>query len=104
MYYNGPYKNKPAIVISNTSGVAVTIAPNPAAEYFDFTLAGNIYGNIQLKLFNSMGQQVYTSNFVKKQAAVSQRIILHDLQNGIYHLELFSSDQKSVSTKIVVYH
>jgi hypothetical protein len=104
IYYNGPYKNKTALIIDKTSEVAITINPNPASEYFDLNLVGNIYGNIQLKLINNLGQQVYQLSFIKKQQDFSQRIKLNDLQNGVYHLELNSPDQQSVSAKIVVYH
>ncbi|HKR05704.1 MAG TPA: T9SS type A sorting domain-containing protein [Bacteroidia bacterium] len=105
VYYNGPYKNNrllPEIPVDNTVGASVF--PNPTTGDLNIMLHGNIYGNIDVSICNPLGQIVYKDNFEKKQFETIQNIKLNKIPEGIYLLELLSSDHQQVTARIIIYH
>ncbi len=105
IYYNGPYKNRPALVnnaLDNT--VSLSVFPNPASDDLNVQLSGKIYGKITATCYNFIGQIVFQEGFEKKQAEVKHNIKLNKIPNGIYLLELISSDYQKVTTRISIYH
>lgn len=105
IYYNGPYKNRPS-TLNNTKDntVSLSVFPNPATDDLNVQLSGNIYGKITATCYDFLGQIMYQTDFEKKQAEVKHSIKLNKIPNGIYLLELISSDHQKVVTRISIYH
>ncbi|MEP7107930.1 MAG: PKD-like domain-containing protein [Ferruginibacter sp.] len=105
VYYNGPYSwARPVITLPEDNTVQLQVAPNPNNGIFDIVLKGNIYGNIDAKIYNSMGQLVMNKNFVKTTPHVKERLETEKLPNGLYYLLLNSSDLKKAVTRFVIQH
>ncbi len=103
VYYNGPYA--PKKLASENAGdhsATVSVYPNPSPGEFVITLNGNIYGIIEASLYNSLGQRVYHSSFEKKTGEVTELISQQFLTNGLYLLQLVGSDQKRLTTSIII--
>lgn len=71
------------------------IFPNPVSDYFKITTAGSIPENLEIKLFNQSGQQVF-----KGMAESNQQIEIPKLPNGIYLLQI----NKTNLYKILITH
>ena len=82
----------------------MNVYPNPTAGNFELSLYGKIYGNIHTKIYNALGQIVYQTDFIKKYPQTTQTISDAKLNDGIYLLELRSSDNQKLTTRIIVYH
>ncbi len=104
VYYNGPYAQKPVAQQPIDNTVALSVYPNPTANHLNVTLSGNIYGSIEAKILNALGEQVFTSGFQKKQPEIKQLINIGNIPDGIYFLELTSSDHQRLTTRIIVNH
>jgi Secretion system C-terminal sorting domain/PKD-like domain len=105
VYFNGPYKKiLQSQVIATENPVELLVFPNPNKGTYDITLKGNIYGNINARIYNALGQQVFTKKFVKMAPEVVERFNTSQLQSGIYFIELYSSDLKKVVTRFIIQH
>lgn len=104
VYYNGPYAARQSQVVTISNPVELLVFPNPNQGNFDVSLKGNIYGDIQAKIYNALGQQVFTKKFVKNAPEVYEKFNAGKLGSGMYFLELYSSDLKKVVTRFIIQH
>jgi len=104
VYYNGPYAARSGRIIATENPVELLVFPNPNQGSFQIALKGNIYGNINAKIYNALGQQVFTQKFVKMAPEIYEKFNTNKLSNGIYFLELYSSDLKKVVTRFIIQH
>lgn len=104
VYYNGPYAARQSQVVYVNQPVELLVFPNPNKGNFDVSLKGNIYGNIQATIYNTIGQQVFSKKFVKSVPEVYEKFNANKLSSGIYFLELNSSDLKKVVTRFIIQH
>lgn len=104
VYYNGPYAHKSIPIETTDNVVGVDVYPNPSAGDLNISLHGNIYGNINAKIYNALGQTVYETRYEKKQAEINQVINLNKILDGIYMLELTSSDHQRITKRVIVSH
>jgi hypothetical protein len=102
VYYNGPYADRIIQPIAADSTVQLKVMPNPNNGRFTIALKGNIYGRIDVKMYNSQGQVVYRTNFMKTLPGVNQIISAGNLPGGLYFLETLSSDLKKVVSRFVI--
>lgn len=103
VYYNGPYAPKKLAadnISDNTAGVAVY--PNPSQGNFNFSVFGNIYGNIETTVYNTLGEIIYRTVFEKKTSETTQTIEQLYLPDGMYLLELNSSDHRRLTARIII--
>lgn len=91
---DGLLTNTDEMVTENNS---FTLFPNPAKESFTVirTFSGN---NLELKLYNIVGEIVYSTTFEKTAKEISTK----DLQNGIYLVNIYSDNQLIKSIKVSV--
>ncbi len=105
VYYNGPYARlKIGYKLPESNTVELKVFPNPNNGIFEIVLKGNIYGNVNAKMYNSLGQMVATQNFVKNTAEVNESFNAPGLQAGLYYLVLHSSDLKKVVARFIIQH
>jgi hypothetical protein len=105
VYYNGPYAARRIQVPSpEDNSVRLKVFPNPNNGMFNIDLKGNIYGSIQAKVYNAVGQLVCTKQFLKTLPETNEAMKKNNLPNGLYYLVLSSSDMKKVCTRFVIQH
>ncbi len=105
VYYNGPYARlRNAVTPPADNTVHLKIAPNPNNGIFEINLQGNIYGNIEARIYNTVGQVVLQKAFTKNTPGTIEKINTHNFPNGLYFLELHSSDLKKVVSRFIIQH
>ena len=105
IYYNGPYaKLKIGQTPNEINSVELNVFPDPNNGIFEIALSGNIYGNINAKIYNTFGQVVYTQNFVKNIPQINEDFNITELPQGMYYLVINSSDLKKVVTRFIIQH
>lgn len=102
VYYNGPYANRSAQIIPANNEVRVQVFPNPNRGSFEIALKGNIYGSIDAKIYNSMGQVVFSKNFIKMMPEIIENFTANNLPGGLYFIELNSSNLKKIATRFII--
>lgn len=80
----------------NSIASSVAVYPNPASDVINIT--SKIQGNVTVELFNSIGQQVYSSNFNQPFKTV---VDVSYYAQGVYTVKL-SSDNGTVVKKVTV--
>lgn len=89
VYYNGPYKNPRKITEQIVPDeITSTILPNPNNGNFDFNLSGKIYGQVDLRIFNSIGQLVSFTQHEKTLPSENFSIRLSRLNQGLYFIKV----------------
>jgi len=102
VYYNGPYANRAIPVASPDNIVQLQVIPNPNNGKFRISLKGNIYGKMDAKIYNPMGQVVFGKSFMKIVPNVTEIFNTGNLPGGFYSLILQSSDLKQVVSHFVI--
>ena len=98
---NGCYKNSTVVTVINTckesdiqNNISFKVFPNPAKNNISLQLQVESYlnENAALKIINAMGQQVFETQIVIKDGVVMQNLIIPELANGIYYLQIQTSN------------
>lgn len=104
VYFNGPYAARQSKVIQAENPVQLFVFPNPSKGSFSIALRGNIYGDIGARIVNTLGQEVYRKKFVKRDPEIYEPFDAGRLADGVYFIELISSDLKKVMTRFIIQH
>jgi hypothetical protein len=76
--------------------------PNPVTDGQVTYQANNLVkGQYAIKVFNSMGQQVYSKTLNHQGGSVSEAITIPSAKPGIYSMQLISGDNNFVKTFVV---
>ncbi len=102
VYYNGRYANRVAEPIVTDTTVQLKVFPNPNKGFFKISLKGNIYGLIDAKIYNSLGQLVLSKDFTKTIPEVEETFNTNNLPAGIYFLELRRSYLNRIVAPFVI--
>lgn len=105
VYYNGPYAHQKLADDGDPGALPqVKIYPNPNTGSFNVTLKGNMYGTIEAKIYNILGATLYNTTFEKTNYESNEKMVLPEIPNGIYYLELNSSDQHTIAARMLIAH
>lgn len=80
----------------------VAVKPNPCNNYFDIQLPENIKTELNIQLINTFGKVV-----LLKKAELSEKEIsinTSSFSNGLYILNIYSSNKNLLSNKIIINH
>ena len=103
IYYNGPYRPKHFVKYDFVPDVmSVDILPNPNNGTFEISIKGNIFGTVQIKLFNTLGQTIYQKNVEKVLGIENYSMELNDLNKGIYMLEIDGMFEERILSKVII--
>jgi putative lipoprotein (rSAM/lipoprotein system) len=80
---------------------SVLIYPNPNAGCFTISYTLLEKGKITLKVYSSLGQLVYTENFISESGVQSRQLTMPGVAAGNYMLTI-SNKQKVVSKNIII--
>lgn len=78
----------------------INIYPNPATNRININLNLNSYSDIEITLFNSIGNVVY-STLIKDKKQFLKTIDVENLNKGIYFLEIKTDGNKTIK-KIII--
>ncbi|MBK9731646.1 MAG: T9SS type A sorting domain-containing protein [Chitinophagaceae bacterium] len=105
VYYNGPYAPPGKLIDEGTdAAIKLKTYPNPTTGSFNLLLTGNMYGSIETKIYNTLGEVIFITSFIKNNYESNETIKDLNLPNGVYYLELESSDHQKKATRMVVAH
>ncbi len=104
VYYNGPFatriqKNQETEIPDQ---IITQILPNPNNGSFNITLSGAIYGDIKLKIINTLGQIVYSQNIEKTSPQYIFTFQDLKLNQGLYHAYITATTGERTTTKFLV--
>lgn len=82
---------------------SITIYPNPNNGYFKFKLNSDLFEDIDMKVFNDIGQDIGTFHFTKLFCGSVIPVDLHWLPSATYFL-VFHTKLERVTHKVVIIH
>lgn len=85
---------------TNNGLVAMEVSPNPAKNYFEFTLLGKVENDMALKYFDSYGKHLKSIKI--NQGENNHIISTENLVNGVYHLVLYDDKNEVSCIKLVI--
>ena len=80
----------------------VTLKPNPCNNYFDIILPENLKTELNIQLINTFGKVVLLKK--AEQPEKELRINTSSFSNGLYILNIYSSNKNYFSKKIIINH
>lgn len=90
-----------AIALLNIGGQGYQFRPHPVTDQARLILAGEIYRNYQIDIYDSRGQRRKSLSFSGNDFYFETR----ELENGLYYFTLFSKDGKSTQQgKLLIQH
>jgi hypothetical protein len=78
----------------------INIYPNPATDKINVNISLNSYSDIEITLFNSIGNIVYNT-LVKDKKQIFKTIDVENINKGIYFLEIKTDRNKTIK-KIII--
>ncbi len=103
VYFNGDYKQKRfGDNVSISKDVISSVIPNPNSGNFDVKISGDIYGYIDARIYNTLGQNVFTEQLLKREQIENYPFKIRGLPLGIYLLEITSSKDEKYVSKIII--
>ncbi len=103
VYYNGPYAGGRIQYIPPVdTNVHLNVFPNPNNGIFDIVLKGDIYGSMNAKIYNAMGQIVFSNSFNKSAGEMNKNFNVGNLSGGLYYLVIKSSDLKKITARFII--
>jgi PKD repeat protein len=92
-----------AVGIKNNEAesVAFNVAPNPSNGAFRLNLTGVQSGNASVKVYNLVGQEVYSSTVESVKGSFTKDVQLEQVANGVYFVKVNVNGQ-TATKKIVV--
>jgi hypothetical protein len=92
------YYNKPTGVADvNNADAGLKVFPNPASQYINVEVTGNVKGNITMDVFNMLGQQVQNVTATNGKAQIS----IADLPAGAYIVDCYSDGLKVAAARFI---
>lgn len=95
-------KNVQSSFEDNNSFVSskINIYPNPATEKININLNLSSYSDVEITMFNSIGNIVY-STLIKDKKQILKTIDVENINRGIYFLEIKTEGNKTIK-KIII--
>jgi hypothetical protein len=84
------FKNLKTISVEDEQSArinAIRLFPNPASLSSQLILDNNYFGEIQIRIFNILGEEVFHSSAFKNIRTFSRKLVFNSLSNGIYILQ-----------------
>ncbi len=88
------------IETNNTAKMKTVVYPNPFTEMLNISFILAEKENVTIKLFNSLGQVIYSANEQYQEGQNKININTENIKSGVYFFQLTSNNQ-SLTTKVV---
>ena len=103
VYYNGPYSETKSVENAPIPDeINLSAMPNPNNGIFDLVISGNIYQNINICIWNNLGQQVYQEDIYKSEPLQKYSLILPRLSTGLYMVDVKGNHGEQATHKILI--
>jgi|GEM_PF-2087926 hypothetical protein len=106
--YESSKSNTGNIAVSSSNGIleyaelnSLNIFPNPSTGIFNIKLDLSLRQNLQVKVYNVMGQLISAESYGSISGSVSKQLNLSSCSRGVYFVQL-QSDAGMVTRRIVV--
>jgi photosystem II stability/assembly factor-like uncharacterized protein len=77
------------------------IYPNPASDFLNIELENEWWGELTLRIVNTVGQEVFQESFTKNTSSWNQQIELPELPGGIYQIIIADGTSKMVRSVVM---
>lgn len=84
--------------VHDNGEVSLSVFPNPATEFINVTLKGNI-NDATVKIYSALGTEVYAENIEN-----FKKIDVSDFKNNVYIVNIYSKDELLETARFVVRH
>jgi len=84
----------------NLAGFDIHVFPNPNSGNFILELNGNRNENISIRIFNALGDEVYTKENIEINGSYAENLIL-DVEQGIYYIRI-EGDELLINKKVII--
>jgi hypothetical protein len=85
-------------ITATSSEIEIELYPNPASEFINIRVSGEIKGKISLEIYNLQGRRLKVSTLHNNKTDI---IDLKGLDRGIYFVKILSDNQMISSQKII---
>jgi len=85
--------------VVNLNSSSLSIYPNPASNNLILELVNDTEDNAIISIFDAMGQRIYQTSGNLKAGKLS--IDVSGLARGMYHIQLLSANNKSLSNSFI---
>ncbi len=86
--------------INENNETILNTSPNPISDELKITFSNSYRGNINLQIFNTLGEELLQSSMSKSQQVFNQKINLAQLKAGVYFVKI--NNGTNVSTKKII--
>ena len=93
------YLNNCKIIIPAENKLAIT--PNPFNGTLYLNLERTADTKVDIVIYNSLGQKVYTDSFNHLAGIATHGINLNQLSKGVYYVTVYTNDNKEITKKII---
>jgi hypothetical protein len=83
---------------SSVSDITIDLYPNPASQYINVRLSGEIKGRIKIEIYDMHGKRLKISSLHSDQI---NTINLNDLEGGVYLVKIFADNNLVSSRKMI---
>ncbi|MBW6481728.1 MAG: T9SS type A sorting domain-containing protein [Vicingaceae bacterium] len=86
--FNGNFEYFNVVVVNCTSKNEISLYPNPANNEFTVQLEGKKGDEVNIEIYNSIGQQVMNRTFILQHKFFSEQIDVNEFDQGIYFVNI----------------
>ena len=79
----------------------ISIYPNPTSKSIQLTFNSNILQNVDCKIFDLQGKEVYKTSFINTDGTISKSIDVSFLKSGIYFVKLINQNG-TLTEKLII--
>lgn len=91
----------PIVLVKNLSNQTHTVYPNPVNGKLQIDLNSEKAEKYEIKLFNTLGQQMYSTVLIAQQGVTNHIVDVSHLNSGFYYLQIVHSDLSTSSIRIL---
>jgi hypothetical protein len=93
----------PSAVLRNgpVQSYAFSLYPNPASSFFRLEMTNDYRGDVSIRLYNLLGQEVLTGTALKTDKQLSQLIEFSNLPKGLYFIEARIGSQSFMQKMVI---
>jgi hypothetical protein len=77
----------------------IEIYPNPSSTFFYLNIKSNTDNNINIQIFNVLGENVYVQNHISQFPSL---INIENLVNGIYFVDIIQNNKRIATKKVFI--
>jgi len=100
--YDGSYEYSQVVAVKVSQKITVSVYPNPVSGYFTLSMYLDKPLEMNLEIFDVLGQRIYREELELAPGEVIQHVDLTGLAKGVYNLKLTTYSDGTINKPIVL--